>query len=357
MADLNSLRMALATVRRWLRPPRRLQFTRSGGAFSAGALAIGFAAINTGNNLLYLLLGGVLGFIAVSGWLSEQMLRGAVVTRRIPRGVTASLPARITYEVHNRKRRLPSLALEISEATLPGQHAYISEVEPGETARGRIEVVFHRRGVIQLNELTLGTSFPFGFFHKSRDIAVPGSVLVWPRHDLKLREPRPAGRRARLRGRALASTGGGRGEYRGLRDYRPGDDPRDVHWPSSARRPEPIVREYDRDDADELWICLDLQTADGPLAERTVEIAASLAAAAARSRKRFGLATADAWVNPGTGAHQLERVLDVLARVEFRRTGGAAPLPADPASCVLVTAGSRDARFGDVFTPASLVIG
>ena len=357
MADLNSLRAVIAAVRRWLRPPRRLQFTRSGGAFSAGALAIGFAAINTGNNLLYLLLGGVLGFIAVSGWLSEQMLRGAVVRRRIPRGVTVAVPARITYEVHNRKQRLPSLALEISEPSLPGQHAYITEVEAGGTARGRIEVVFHRRGVIPLNELTLGTSFPFGFFHKSRDIALPGSVLVWPRHDLRLREPRPAGRQARLKGRALASTGGGRGEYRGLRDYRPGDDPRDVHWPSSARRREPIVREYERDDADELWICLDLQTVDAPLGERTVEIAASLAAAAAATGKRFGLATADAWVNPGAGAHQLERVLDVLARVEFRRAAGAPPLPGDPACCVLVTARAADSRFGDVFTPASLAIG
>ena len=72
---------------------------------------LGVAAIGTGNNLLFLLLGAMLGFITLSGWLSEQMLRKVEVRRRPPRGVTAGEPARVAYELANGKRRLPSFAV------------------------------------------------------------------------------------------------------------------------------------------------------------------------------------------------------------------------------------------------------
>ena len=72
----------LAAVRRRLRPPRRLSFTREGRLLVLVAIGVGFAAINTGNNLLYLLLGWLLSFILASGFLSEATMRGLRVRRR-----------------------------------------------------------------------------------------------------------------------------------------------------------------------------------------------------------------------------------------------------------------------------------
>ena len=89
---------------RRLRAWRRIRFTSGGAAFSLGSMAVGFAAMNTGNNLLYLLLGSMLGFIAVSGWLSEQAIRALQIERRSPRAVTVGHDLRITYEVTNHKR-------------------------------------------------------------------------------------------------------------------------------------------------------------------------------------------------------------------------------------------------------------
>ena len=100
---------------------RRIEFSRGGYLFTAGAFAIGFAAINTGNNLLYLLLGAMLGFIAVSSWLSEQAIGGISVVRSTPRGVTVGHPLRIHYEVRNERRRAPAFALEIGEEALSGR--------------------------------------------------------------------------------------------------------------------------------------------------------------------------------------------------------------------------------------------
>src|ERR1041384_4290983 len=69
---------------RRLRPPRRLSFTREGRIIVILSVGVGFAAINTGNNLLYLLLGWLLSFIIASGILSEMTLKRLTVERRPP---------------------------------------------------------------------------------------------------------------------------------------------------------------------------------------------------------------------------------------------------------------------------------
>lgn len=338
----------LRTFAAWLRPPRRLRFTRGGAVFTAGTLAVGLAAINTGNNLLYLLLGAMLGFVAVSGWLSEQVLRNLEVERRVPRGVTVGHAVQVAYQVENRRRRAPTLGLEIVEKGLPGT-AFLPSLPPGESAVVRSRNHFVRRGVYPLEVMTLSTSFPFGLFRKERDLRRPAELVIWPRTDRPVREVSGAGGRARQRGPVGVGSAGARGEYRGLKEYRPGDDPRDIHWRSTARLGDPVVREYERDDARTLWICLDTRGRPGERAEAAVEAAAALAARAARRGRRFALAASGRRVGPGSGPGQLERVLDALARVDFGPDQPPVSPPTDPARCVLVTSQLRTAGgFGDV---------
>src|SRR5262245_33888588 len=77
-------RRAGRRLRRAWRPPRKLQFTREGKYFVGITIGVGFAAINTGNNLLYLLLGMMLSLIIASGIMSELSLRALTVTRQPP---------------------------------------------------------------------------------------------------------------------------------------------------------------------------------------------------------------------------------------------------------------------------------
>ncbi|HKJ92366.1 MAG TPA: DUF58 domain-containing protein [Longimicrobiales bacterium] len=339
-----------ARVRRWFKPPRRLYFTRGGGFFTAGAFAIGLAAINTGDNLLYLLLGAMMGFIAVSGWLSEQVVRGIEVRALPPHAATAGTPTRIGYEVRNRKRWMPSYALEVIEPD--GGRAYSPVVRAGHDGVVRAQRTFDRRGVYRLEAVTLATSFPFGLFIKTRDVDVRGEVVVWPRRDRPVREPATGGRKARRHGQLAGEAAGSRGEFRGLREYRPGDDPRDVHWRSSARLGLPLVREYERDAGQTVWLCLDLRTDDEDAADLAAETVAALANRAAQRHERFGMVTPDVTVAPGQDTPQLERVLDALARASFRR-GAGLPRPPVPASeCLLVTAAAEAGEWGDVYAVA-----
>ena len=336
-ASLAALRRARSALHRlWVRIRwRRISFTSGGLAFTAGTLAVGFAAMNTGNNLLYLLWGSMLGFMMVSFWLSEQAIRDVRVERRFPHAVTVGHDFRLTYEVTNGKRRLPTLAVEIVEEGLPDR-AFVAHVPPRGTVTARSVNSFVRRGIYPLGTLRLSTSFPFGLFRKEADVEIPGEVVVWPRSDRPIREPRLGGGRMRRAGLSAHGTAGSRGEYRSLRGYRAGDDPKDIHWRSTARMREPVIREYERDGAETRWICLDTRVAQSDAAEVAVEVAASLCAGAVAGHHPFALAAGDAVLEPGEGTAHLERALDLLARVDF---GEDEPVPAPPIPldrCVLV---------------------
>ena len=342
------MRVGPGAIWRRLRAWRRIRFTSGGVAFTLGTMAVGLAAMNTGNNLLYLLLGAMLGFIAVSSWLSEQAIRGLRIGRRSPRAVTVGHDFRLIYEVANHKTRLPSLAVELSEVGLP-ERAFLAHVPPGGHASARSVNRFVRRGIYPLGAVTLSTGFPFGLFQKERDVEIPGEVIVWPRTDRVVREPTPGAGRVPRIGLSARGAAGTRGEYRSLRDYRAGDDSRDIHWKSSARLREPVIREYERDGAETRWICLDLCGEPGDAAEVAVEVAASLAARSVAQLRPFALVVGDQCLEPGDGAGQLERALDILARVDFSPDALAPNPPIGLDACVLVSVDGRPG-FGDTLT-------
>jgi len=346
------VRAGLAEAWRQLRAWRRIYFTAFGLAFTIGTVAVGFAAMNTANNLLYLLLGTMIGFISVSSWLSEQVIRDLRVERRPPRAVSVGQECRLVYEVTNRKRFMPSLAIELVEAGLPNR-AFVAHLAGRKTGTARSVNSFVRRGIYPLRIITLSTSFPFGLFRKERDVELPANIVVWPRTDRPVREPRTGGGRSQRMGPSARGAPGARGEYRSLRGYRPGDDPRDIHWRSSARSHTPVIREYDTDGSETRWICLDTRDDPGEAAEVAIEVAAALIAGAAAEQRPFALVAGAALLEPGHGSAHMERALDILARVDFA-PGEPAPSPPVPASsCALVAVRPSGQAWGDLFVVGS----
>lgn len=348
-APLARARARLAEAWRRLRAWRRIYFTGFGLAFTLGTVAVGFAAMNTANNLLYLLMGSMIGFISVSSWLSEQAIRDVGVERRLPRSVMVGQDCRLTYEVTNHKRLLPSLAIELVETGLPNR-AFVGHLAARKTASARSVNSFVRRGIYPLRDVTLSTTFPFGLFRKERDVELPAEIVVWPRTDRPVREPLTGGGRAPRAGMTSRGSLGSRGEYRSLRGYRPGDDPRDIHWRSSARSGNPVMREYESDGAETRWICLDIREEAGEAAEVAVEVAAALVAGAMAEQRPFAFVAGDATLEPGHGAAHMERALDILARVDFAPSNRPPSPPAPRSACVLVAVRpTASDEWGDVF--------
>ncbi|MCB9547621.1 MAG: DUF58 domain-containing protein [Myxococcales bacterium] len=222
----------------------RLRFTREGRYLVAITLGIGFAAVNTGNNLLFLVLGMLLSFIIVSGVLSEQTLRGLAVVRDLPREVHAGHPFLTGITLTNTKTRLPSFSIQVEDIVdgrPVAKKCYFLKVPAGASQQTSYRSEFPRRGAYAYQGLRVGTRFPFSFFVKSRELEAPGRLLVLPKVSPVAELPLPA---QSLVGELDQRRRGLGREFHGLRHHRPGDDARDVHWKRSAREGRLILREY-----------------------------------------------------------------------------------------------------------------
>jgi uncharacterized protein (DUF58 family) len=312
-----------AVRRRWFARTRRLRLTRDGKLFLGITIGIGLAAINTGNNLLYLVLGWLLSLIVASGALSNMTLRGVRARRRPPPRIYAGTPFTMEVSLENRKRRFASYALEVEDMVggrpLDKRCPFL-KLPPGTTQLGSYRHTFHRRGVYQLDGFRLTTRFPFGLFSKSRDAASTDEVLVYP----AVRPvPLPGTRTPRL-GDASQSRMGRRGEFFGLRDYREGDDSRAIHWHSSARTGRLVLREMEEEAQRRVVIELDNAVSDPAdeaaldALEDAVSTAASLIVTYLRQGYAVRLVARGLDVPFGGGPAHEHRLLRALALIEPR---------------------------------------
>lgn len=312
--------------RRWrrrLRPPRRLSFTREGKYFVGITIGVGFAAINTGNNLLYLLLGMMLALIIASGVMSELSLRDLVVTRQPPLRIHARRPFLMGIGLSNGKKKLPSFSIEVED--LVGNRSldkkcYFLKLPPGRLQHTSYRHTFSRRGRYTYSGFRLSTKFPFALFRKSRVVDAPGEVIVYPQLAQLAHAPPP---RARAAGAEARGARGRQGDFYGLREFRDGDDPRDIHWRSSARHGRTMVREHEEESARRVTLLVDNALPEGELCpdelakeglERAISLCASLAADYLARGYTVRVAprgeTAPPWLS---GTQELGRLLRALA--------------------------------------------
>ncbi len=300
--------MSLRALLARLRPQRTIRPTRDGWWCLGAAIGLGFAAVNTGNNLLYLLASLLLALIVVSGILSEQSIRRLRVRTALPEEIYAARPVRLGARVLNRKRRLPSysVALEAGERRL-----YIARLAAGAERLVTWEATFAARGRQRLPGMRLVTRFPFGLFLKAGRVVLDDEVIVFP----AVRPLDAAWRRRLAAGstRSLRRRGRGHDLYN-LREYRPGDDHRLIHWRSSAKTGTLTVREMEAETATNTRIVL---VGDGRHDPERLEAAMSEAASLAVDLLAGGaaveLAGPGLHVGAGRGRGHQHRLLTALA--------------------------------------------
>ena len=246
---------------RWLRPPRTLRPTRAGWFFFLITFGVGFAALNTGNNLLYLVLSLMLAFLVLSGVLSESALRGISVRRRLPRELFAETSCSVGLEITNRQRHVASFAIVVedqaAEEDAPERQvgrSFVLRVGPGQTEIRAYRLRPARRGPIRFSGFRVSTRFPFGLFSKALTLEQLDRALVYPALEA-LRAPAHFGAR-REAGEGISDARGEGSEAAGLRDYRAGDALRRIHWRSSLRRGDLVVRDVERERESEVEVRL-----------------------------------------------------------------------------------------------------
>lgn len=310
--------------KRLLRFPRSLKVTTEGKWFIGLLLFIGIAAINTGNNLLYLVVATLLSLIIVSGILSESTLRGVKVKRVMPRYVYKNEPAMVRFDVTNRKRLFPSFSFYITDERVEGlkpDDAYVLRLDHGESTVATTRYSFKKRGLYRLAGVRVSTRFPFGIFVKGKREEAPLDILVYP----MVGAPRTKGITvdAASEGTASSRRKGSGGQLYGLRNYTFADDARFIHWRSAARGSKLLLKEHEREADNRLTIVFDnYATADTEAFETLVDEAASLASHYIKRGFPVGLKTLECEVAPGRGTRKLHVILETLSLITPAKSYG-----------------------------------
>lgn len=307
---------------RSMKPPRKLKFTREGKFFVGITFGVGFAALNTANNLLYLLLGMLLALIVVSGVMSELSLRDLTVVRRLPLRAQVGRAHLVEIEVFNHKGRVPSYAIEVEDlrAAQPAdKRCFFLKISPKSAQVAAYRRTPVRRGRDVHVGFRIATRFPFGLFEKSREVPAEGELVIYPAVDpVQL----PQAGTGRSLGRE-SSLGRGQGEdVLGLRALRDGEDPRDVHWRKTAAIGQLVARERAREARPDVTLTLDVYKPSGvgdewdAGFERRIRDIASRAVAHLKRGDAVAVRTTAGQVTRGDRSTGADPVLRFLALVE-----------------------------------------
>jgi uncharacterized protein (DUF58 family) len=296
--------------------------TRAGLIYILISVVIGIAAINTGNNLLYVVVAALLSAILVSGVASALVLRSLELDVHLPEHVFAARPMLARLLLRNSSSWLPSFSVRVVPAKrkvrikdrwqwepytlgLPRNRApqnqwlrlpdrrlrrvreeaekpilqesvYFPFLAPGQELRADLEIKFPARGRYCEKNFGLATRFPFSFLMKTRRINLAREVIVFPIVDSadQFLEVLPM-----VTGEFEAFVSGRGNDLYLIRDYMPDDSARHVDWKATARTGALKVREFSREDERKLRIVFD-NPPPGVLApevyERGIRLAASL---------------------------------------------------------------------------------
>jgi len=319
------------------RAPRRLSITRAGKMLIGIALLAGLAALNTGNNPLFLGWGMVLGAMVVSGVLSEAALRPLEVTLKLPDEVRAQTPSHLRARLTNTSRLLPAMAIEVlvqcQDAAGNGLTLfapYELRLDAQKSRELYLPLLAHRRGVHMLTSLSVRTAYPFGLFVKERPLPLaPLTFLALPAVGL----PQPGAHVLRgQQGQHAAAQAGDGEDYFAQRAYRLGDPLKHVLWRRVGKTGRWLVVEREAQRAQRLTAVL--QVAAGAH-DTAIEAAISAAGTWMEHMLAQGLAVGllapgvrvpAAADGPGSG-RQRRALLMALAQLDAH-----APMPKFPSS-------------------------
>lgn len=300
----------------WMLLARPIRFTRFGVYYVLFAIGVGAAAINTGNNLLYLILGLLLAFIVLSGFLSDSCLWGTLTSWRPLNTLYAGQAGTFICEIQ--KGRFPGVTVNV-QATWQGAdktHLMVPWVTRHAPQRLLTQVLPHRRGLLRLKNVRASTRFPFGLFEKSHTERRDETFLVFPRLDLIPWTDWPStGRNAARPTTQL--PGPGAAPYM-LRNFQPGDPARLVDWKQTAKRRQLMVKEMEDESSGGNLLVVKAWPVSRSAEELEdfISFIASAAFAFYERQEPIGLSSPGTFFRPDHSRRQLHNILSYLALVD-----------------------------------------
>jgi uncharacterized protein (DUF58 family) len=278
----------------------RTAITRAGLYFLTVAALVFSGAMLRQVNLLLFLAGMLLGPLLIGWRLAVRTLAGLRVRRGLPPTLAAGETLAVTLALANPRRRLGCWTVAVEdclerEAAGPRERKHqprvvFPYVRAGDEQKIVYRLPLSRRGRYRFGPLRVSTAFPFGLVRRRMTVEQPQTLTVLPRLG-RLRPGWQQRRRPALAGgERRRRRQGAEGEVFGLRTWRRGDSRRTIHWRTTARTGQLVVRQLEQPQSRDLAIVLDLWQPDEPRPEQLacVELAVSFAATVAADLCRRG---------------------------------------------------------------------
>lgn len=284
------------------------------------------------SNTLLLVFSLMAGPFILNGWVVYAMLQRIRITREVPRRAGAGETFSVQVSLHNDRHYLSCRLMRVEDRIANaheelGGRVLFFRVPARGRRRSSYRVRLLQRGVYKFGPTIVSSRFPFGLGERGRYFETPDEILIHPR----IGQLSPAWWRRvvgddRIANNQRASHGLFDDEFRQIREYRAGDSVRSIHWRTSARMNDLMVREFEENREHDAVILLDLSGSTGgrPAEESNdrVELAASFVATLCEEFARvighanvaFFLTGAENVSIAGKASPELwNRILDALA--------------------------------------------
>ncbi|MFC1534893.1 DUF58 domain-containing protein [Thermodesulfobacteriota bacterium] len=280
----------------------KVKITGPGYIYIIITIAVSVAAINTGNNLLYIISSLMLALMALSGFTSLANLLFINISLKPPREIFADIPARFNLIINKRMGSSFFLRCETPFGSLP--LPFIKG-----NSEQALWLKFPKRGKVRLNNLLANSGFPLGFFRRFKRSPVELDLLVYPRPTVCIL-PVPMGGTTGSEKPSDSFLGELGDEIKELRKYRASDPLRWVEWKATARRGRMVVREFYHLEGDTLNIDLSVKS---DLWERKLSEACHLVLEGQRRKLLVTLKLPERHIEPGLGERHKRLLLEALA--------------------------------------------
>ena len=288
-------------------------------------------------NMLMLVFAMMTGPFVLNGWITFSMLKRMSIARRTPPRAMAGEPVSVEVELTNGKRVLSAWLMTVTDRIQNrrerlGANVVFARVPPRSRRSAPYQLRLMQRGKYTFGPIQVTTRFPLGLVERGLVFAQYDDIIIHPR----LGKLSSAWKREHLLATELVHRrrlrrGVFDDEFQSIREYRWGDNPRAIHWRTSARRNEVMVREFHQSRDQDLVVLLDLwkPVPTGATERDRVELAVSLAATICVAQMRQSRDCRIALFAAGreftrwegyAGPVGIESLLDTLALVESSST-------------------------------------
>lgn len=299
--------------------------TSTGWGVVIGSMALVVVGRLLGIYELFLIgAGGGALVVAAVVRVATARLKVDVARELHPARVHAGTPSRVELQVRNRGTRTPVLNLRDPVGRGRTARVVLPPLGRDETVRAAYRLPTERRGLLRVGPMSIEVTDPFGIAASSTEGAPLTELTVWPAVDDVLPLPHTSGDDP-LAGADHPNTLTANGEdFYALRPYNMGDDLRRVHWKSSARSQDLMVRQDEMPWQGRATVVLDARrgTHSEESFERAVSAAASVILACSRHRFLVRLATSNGEDSQfGAGATHVEGILERLSTIQLTEEG------------------------------------